>query len=142
MKTTFVKPEELKKQWYLIDGENLVLGKIAVKAAQILRGKNKPEYAPDRDCGDFVVITNAAKIKITGNKLDDKTYFKYTGYVGNAKYTQMKKMMEQKPDRVIYLAIKGMLPKNRLGRKLLTKVRIYSGAEHQQKAQNPIKIEL
>ena len=142
MKTKFFKPEELTKEWYLIDAENQVLGKIATKAVEILKGKNKPEYSPDRDCGDYLVIVNAAKIKTTGKKTEQKTYFQHSPWVGNYKLTKLKDMLVKKPEEVIKHAIKGMLPKNHLGRELLKKVRIYGGTEHCQQAQKPEKIEL
>ena len=142
MKTTFVKPEDIKKKWYLIDAENKVLGKVAAKAVEIIQGKTNVLYRPDKDCGDYIVISNAAKIKVTGRKLEQKEYFKHSLWVGNYKLTKLKDMLKKKPEDVIMLAIKGMLPKNHLGRKLLTKVRVYAGADIQQTAQKPEKIEL
>lgn len=142
MKTKFFKPEELEKKWYIIDAENQVLGKIATKAVELLKGKNRPEYSPDRDCGAYLVIVNASKVKTTGRKADQKTYFKHSLWVGNYSLTKLKDMIEKKPCDVIMHAIKGMLPKNHLGRQLLKKVRIYADAEHTQQAQKPEKIEL
>ncbi len=142
MKTTFHKPEDIDKKWYLIDAENQILGKVAAKTVNLVKGKSRVEYRPDADCGDFVAIINASKIKVTGSKLNQKEYFKHSPWVGNYTLTSLKDMLKDKPDEVIMHAIKGMLPKNHLGRKLLKKVRIYKGSQHEQAAQNPEKIEL
>jgi len=142
MKTTFVKPEETEKKWYLIDADGKILGKLAAAAVEIVKGKNKPIYSPDRDCGDFLVIINAAKIKTTGKKNEQKEYFKHSLWVGNYKLTKLKDMLKTKPEEVIRHAIKGMLPKNHLGRQLLKKVKIYAGTEHKHQAQQPQKLEI
>lgn len=142
MKTTFVKPEQVEKKWYMIDAADQILGKVAVKIVEIVKGKNRPEFRPDADCGDFVVVINASKIKTTGNKLEQKDYFKHSLWVGNYKMTKLKDMLKTKPEEVIYHAVKGMLPKNHLGRKYLKKVRIFADDKHTQTAQKPIKIEL
>ncbi|MBP7652051.1 50S ribosomal protein L13 [Candidatus Dependentiae bacterium] len=142
MKTTLIEPEQIEKKWYLIDADGQTLGKLAVKIVEIIKGKNKPEFRQDKDCGDFVVITNASKIKVTGNKLEQKEYFKHSLWVGHFKMTKLKDMMKTKPEEVILHAVKGMLPKNHLGRKLLKKVRVFSGNAHNHESQQPLKIEL
>jgi len=135
---TYVPTEgAVKKQWRIIDAEGQVLGRVAVEAAKLLRGKNKPEYTPFLDCGDPVVIVNAAKIRITGSKMDQKTYYRHSGYPGGLKEIRLNAMMRKHPTRALELAIKGMLPSNRLGRKLARQFRIYAGADHPHEAQNP-----
>lgn len=137
MKTYVPTEGAVKKQWRIIDAEGQVLGRVAVEAAKLLRGKNKPEYTPFLDCGDPVVIVNAAKIRITGSKLDQKTYYRHSGYPGGLKEIRLNAMMRKHPTRALELAIKGMLPSNRLGRKLARQFRIYAGADHPHEAQNP-----
>jgi len=141
MKTTFIEPENIEKKWILIDAENITLGKLAVKIVEIIKGKNKPEYRQDKDCGDSVVVINASKIKVTGYKLNQKEYFKHSLWVGHFKMTKLKDMMKTKPEEVILHAVKGMLPKNHLGRKFLKKVRVFSGASHNHESQKPERIE-
>lgn len=136
MKTFIPKPGENAK-WLLIDAENKVLGRVAAEAAHILRGKNKPTYTPFLDCGDHVVIINADKVVVTGNKGEQKKYYRHSGYVGGMRETTFDKMMEKHPTRALTLAITGMLPHTSLGRKQATNVRIYAGAEHPHTAQNP-----
>jgi large subunit ribosomal protein L13 len=131
MKTYLAKTEEVSRDWYLVDAENQVLGRIATTIANVLRGKNKPTYTPSVDTGDFVIVVNAAKIALTGNKLADKTY------PGGIKSITAGKLLEKKPEDLIKHAVKGMLPKNKLARHMLSKLKIYSGSEHPHKAQQP-----
>ena len=131
------KASELEKKWYVIDAEGKVVGRLASEVAKILRGKNKPTFTPNVDTGDFVIVINTDKMVFTGNKLEDKIYRRHTGYIGNMKETQAKDMMSKDSTKVLMLAVKGMLPKNSLGRKMLTKLRVYAGSEHEQAAQKP-----
>lgn len=136
--TTYsAKASELEKKWYVIDAEGKVVGRLASEVAKILRGKNKPTFTPNVDTGDFVIVINTDKMVFTGNKLEDKIYRRHTGYIGNMKETQAKDMMSKDSTKVLMLAVKGMLPKNSLGRKMLTKLRVYAGSEHEQAAQKP-----
>ena len=136
--TTYsAKASELEKKWYVIDAEGKVVGRLASEIAKILRGKNKPTFTPNVDTGDFVIVINTDKMVFTGNKLNDKIYRRHTGYIGNMKETQAKDMMSKDSTKVLMLAVKGMLPKNSLGRKMLTKLRVYAGSEHEQAAQKP-----
>lgn len=136
--TTYsAKASELEKKWYVIDAEGKVVGRLASEVAKILRGKNKPTFTPNVDTGDFVIVINTDKMVFTGNKLNDKIYRRHTGYIGNMKETQAKDMMSKDSTKVLMLAVKGMLPKNSLGRKMLTKLRVYAGSEHEQAAQKP-----
>jgi len=138
MKTYFPKEEDIaKKDWYVVDADGEVLGRLAAKIAVILRGKNKPTFTPHVDMGDFIIVVNAEKIKLTGRKLDQKTYAHYSGYVGGLKVTNARTMLVKKPEDLITLAVKGMLPKNILGRQLLSKLKVYKGSEHPHKAQMP-----
>ena len=140
--TTYVaKKDEIERKWYIIDAENKPLGRVASEAAKILRGKNKPIYTPNEDVGDFVIIINCSKAILTGNKMNEKVYTHFTGYVGNMKKTLAKDMMKNKPEKAMMIAVKGMLPHNSLGAKMLTKLRVYSGAEHENQAQKPEKWE-
>ena len=136
MKTIFVKPENIERKWYLIDAEDKILGRVAAQAATILRGKNKALFTPNQEIGDYVVIINAGKIAISGQKAQDKLYRRHSGYVGGLKTTNYETLMEKKPTSPLELAIKGMLPKGPLGRKLLKNAKIYPGAEHPHAAQN------
>lgn len=140
MKTTWAKADSEKK-WYLVDANDKILGRLATRIAMILMGKNKPIYTPFMDTGDFVVVVNAEKIKVTGKKFTDKVYYSYSGYFGGLKEKTLKQMLDRKPEEVIRLAVKRMLPKNRLGRQMLKKLKIYSGSEHPHLAQQPEKIE-
>jgi len=142
MKTAFVKPESVERKWFLIDAEGKVLGRLAARIASIVRGKEKAIFAPNQEIGDYVVVINAGKIEITGNKAQQKQYHHHTGYVGGLRTTNFEELMEKHPTSPLELAIKGMLPKGPLGRKLLKNVKIYSGAEHPHAAQNLQKIEL
>ena len=142
MKTYYAKPKEVEREWVLIDAENQVLGRVAAKAAQILKGKNKPQYTPHVDTGDFVIIINADKIRVTGKKVTDKEYFHHSNHPGGLKSETFQEAMEKHPERVIEHAVKGMLPKNTLGREMGKKLKVYRGAEHPHMAQKPVKIEL
>lgn len=137
MKSYMAKTDEVNRKWYVIDAENKVLGRLATEIATILSGKNKPIYTPHVDTGDFVIVINADKIKLTGKKLDQKNYSYHTGYPGGLKQVPYKRMMEDKPEMVIELAVKGMLPKNSLGRNMIKKLKVYSGPEHKHEAQQP-----
>lgn len=136
------KKDQVEQKWLLVDAEGAVLGRMAAKIAPILMGKNKPTYTPHVDTGDYVIVVNADKIKVTGKKADSKEYDYYTHYPGGHKYVSFADMMERKPEKVIQLAVRRMLPKNRLGRQMLKKLKVYRGPEHEQQAQKPEKIEL
>jgi large subunit ribosomal protein L13 len=143
MKTTQVAKEgEFTRDWYLIDVENKVLGRVATEIASILRGKKKPIYTPSVDTGDFVIVVNAEKIALTGNKLADKTYYSHSGFPGGLKSVTAGKLLEKKPENLLKAAVKGMLPKNKLARHMLSKLKIYSGAAHPHKAQMPKVFEI
>lgn len=142
MKTYSAKKEDVVRQWVVIDAQDQVLGRLASKVAHILRGKNKPIFTNHVDTGDFVVIVNAEKIRLTGNKLDDKIYYWHSGYPGGIKARTAREMLEKKPEQVIKIAVKGMLPKNRIGSKLISKLKIYAGPDHPHEAQQPEKIQL
>lgn len=137
MKTQFAKKNEIERRWYLVDAKDMVLGRLATKAATYLRGKNKPVFTPNVDTGDFVVVVNAEKIKLTGNKLDDKIYYHHSGYVGGIKAATARERLDEKPEDVIRDAIWGMLPKNRLGRAMIKKLKVYRGPQHPHAAQKP-----
>jgi large subunit ribosomal protein L13 len=130
------------RRWVLIDAEGRALGRVASRAASVLRGKHRPDYTPHQDAGDFVVIINAAKLKLTGGKAGDKVYHRHTGYPGGIRTTSAGKLLESRPERLVELAVRGMLPKNRLGRRLFTKLKVYRGAEHPHLAQQPATIGL
>lgn len=142
MKTYLAKKETVQRNWYVIDAKDQVLGRLAVKVANVLRGRNKPTYTPHVDTGDFVVVINADKIALTGKKEEQKQYMFYSGYVGGEKRLSVSQMQQRQPDFVVKHAVKGMLPKNRLARKMLTKLKIYAGDEHPHEAQNPQKLAL
>ena len=142
MKTVFVKPAKAERKWFLLDAEGKVLGRVAARVASIIRGKEKAIYAPHQEIGDYVVVINAEKIEVTGNKRVQKLYHHHTGYPGGLKTVNFEKLIEKHPTSPLELAIKGMLPKGPLARKLLTNVKIYPGAEHPHAAQNLEKIEL
>jgi large subunit ribosomal protein L13 len=141
MKTYQAKKEELNRQWYLINAEGKVLGRLSAELAKILKGKNKPSYTPHVDTGDFVVVINAEKISLTGKKMKDKVYYHHTGYPGGIKETTAEKLLVKKPTEMIRMAVKGMLPKNSLGRQMLRKLKIYAGPNHPHEAQKPIPFE-
>jgi large subunit ribosomal protein L13 len=142
MDTFFPKGDELERKWYVVDAEAFVLGRLSARVASILRGKHKPIYTPHTDTGDFVVVVNAEKVKLTGNKLSDKIYVRYSGYPGGLKSVNARTMLAKKPEEVIRLSVKGMLPKNTLGRKMLKKLKVYAGAEHPHQAQKPESLDL
>lgn len=137
MKTFMASPKSVEKKWYVIDANGQTLGRLASEVANILRGKNKPEYTPFIDTGDYVIVINAAGIKVTGKKLDQKVYYRHTDYVGGFKQKTLRETLNTKPEDVIMHAVKGMLPKGVLGSKLLTKLRVYAGSEYKQIAQKP-----
>lgn len=137
MKTFSAKPAEVKRDWYVIDASDQVLGRLSTEVARRLRGKHKPEYTPHVDTGDYIIVVNAAKIRTTGRKDTDKTYYRTTGYVGNIKSISLEKLLQTHPERVIQIAVKGMLPKNPLGRAMFRKLKVYAGPEHQHTAQQP-----
>ena len=142
MKTFFPKTDEISRNWYLVNAEDLTLGRLAVQLATILRGKNKPNFTPHTDTGDFIVVINAEKVKLTGNKLSQKMYERHSGYPGGLKVVNAKTMLSKKPEDVITLAVKGMLPKNILGRQMIKKLKVYKGNEHPHKAQMPKEMTL
>jgi large subunit ribosomal protein L13 len=142
VKTFSAKPQNVKRDWFVVDAENMVLGRLASEVAKRLRGKHKPEYTPHVDTGDYIVIVNAAKIKVTGNKRTDKMYHRHTGYIGGLKSVNFDKLISTKPEQVIELAVKGMLPKGPLGRDMYRKLKVYGGAEHNHSAQQPIPLAL
>lgn len=142
MKTIFVKPASIEKKWYVIDAEGKNLGRVAVKAARLLRGKDKPEYVPHQDLGDYVIIINAAKATVTGNKVEDKMYYRHSMYPGGLKAESYVKMLQRKPTYPMEHAVKGMLPSGKLGKRLFLNVKIYAGAEHPHQAQQPIAVEI
>ena len=137
MKTYMAKAETVERKWYVVDAAGLTLGRLASKVASVLRGKNKPNYTPNVDTGDFVIIINTDKVVLTGKKLENKFYRYHTGYIGGLKEISYKKMMEEKSDLAVYEAVKGMLPKNSLGRAMIKKLRVYKGGEHNHAAQKP-----
>ncbi|HIU83486.1 MAG TPA: 50S ribosomal protein L13 [Candidatus Faecicola pullistercoris] len=137
MKTYMAKPENVERKWYVVDASGMVLGRLASQVAAVLRGKNKPTFTPNVDTGDHVIIINCDKVRLTGKKAEQKYYRYHTGYVGGLKEIQYKKLMAEKPDFAVYNAVKGMLPKNSLGRQMIKKLRVYKGAEHNHQAQQP-----
>lgn len=137
MKTQFAKKSDIDRKWYVVDAKDIVLGKLAVKVAVHLRGKNKPVFTPNSDTGDFIIVINAEKIKLTGNKVNDKMYYHHSGYIGGIKVKTAKELLENKPETIIEKAVWGMLPKNKLGRAMIKKLKVYRGAEHPHKAQAP-----
>ena len=137
MKTFSPTPKDINREWFVVDAQDQVLGRLASQIAHRLRGKHKPEFAPHMDNGDFIVVVNCEKIKVTGKKLTDKKYYRHSGWVGGLKTTQLGDMLADKPARVLTTAVRGMLPKNRLGRAMLKKLKIYAGSEHPHTAQNP-----
>ena len=141
-RTISANKETVKKQWYVVDAEGEILGRLASKVAFVLRGKHKPEYTPHVDCGDNVIIINAEKVVLTGKKLTDKEYIRHSGYPGGQKVETPVEMLEKHPERIIEHAIKGMLPKNRLGSELFRNLKVYVGSEHKHEAQNPTKLDL
>ena len=137
MKTFMANPAKIERKWYVVDATGLTLGRLASEVAKVLRGKNKPEFTPHVDTGDYVIVINAEKIAFTGKKLDQKIYYNHSDYVGGMRETTLREMMAKKPEKVIELAVKGMLPKGPLGRQMFTKLHVYAGADHNQAAQKP-----
>ena len=137
MKSYMASPSTIERKWYVIDAEGLTLGRLASETAKILRGKNKPIFTPHIDTGDYVIIVNADKVKVTGKKLDQKIYYRHSEYVGGMKETPLRELLEKKPERVIELAVKGMLPKGPRGREMYKKLFVYAGPEHKHQAQKP-----
>jgi large subunit ribosomal protein L13 len=137
MKSYMAKPNELQKKWFLVDAEGKTLGRMCTEVAKILTGKNKPEYSPHIDTGDFVIIVNADKVELTGKKLDQKFFTYHTGHTGGLKQIPFRKMLAEKPEELIHNSVRGMLPKTRLGRKMITKLKVYAGTNHNHEAQKP-----
>ena len=137
MNSFMANPDKIERKWYVVDAEGCTLGRLASEVASVLRGKNKPVFTPHVDTGDYVIVINAEKIKVTGKKLDQKIYYSHSDYVGGMKETTLREMMNKKPEKVIELAVKGMLPKGPLGRQMIKKLRVYAGAEHGHEAQKP-----
>lgn len=138
MKTTFMaNAGNIERKWFVVDAEGQTLGRLAAEVAKVLRGKHKPTFTPHVDTGDYVIVVNAAKVTVTGKKLVQKTYFRHSGYPGGAKFTQLGHMLENRPERVVEMAIRGMLPKNKLGEQMYRKLNVYAGAEHPHQAQKP-----
>ena len=137
MQTYMANPDKIERKWYVVDAEGCTLGRLASGVASVLRGKNKPIFTPHMDCGDYVIIVNADKIKVSGKKLDQKIYYHHSDYVGGMKETTLKEMLAKKPEKVIELAVKGMLPKGPLGRQMYTKLFVYAGPDHKHAAQQP-----
>ena len=142
MKTFSAKPAEVRRDWFVVDATGKTLGRLSTEIAHRLRGKHKPEYTPHVDTGDYIVVINAEKVRVTGNKLQDKIYHRHTGYIGNLKSVSLAKLLETHPERVIEKSVKGMLPRGPLGRKMLGKLRVYKGPEHDHAAQQPIPLEV
>lgn len=142
MKTFSAKPQDVKRDWYLIDATGQTLGRLSTEIARRLRGKHKPEYTPHVDTGDYIVVVNAEKIRVSGNKLKDKMYYRHTGYIGNLKSTSLEKLLDETPERALQFAVKGMLPRNPLGRKMYSKLRVFAGPEHTHEAQQPIPLQM
>ena len=137
MKTFMASPSTIERKWYVVDASAYTLGRLASEVASVLRGKNKPTFTPNMDTGDYVIVVNAEKIQVTGKKLDQKIYYRHSEYVGGMKETTLREMMAKKPERVIELAVKGMLPKGPLGRAMFGKLHVYAGPDHKQQAQKP-----
>ena len=137
MKSFMASPATIERKWYVVDATGYTLGRLASEVAKVLRGKNKPIFTPHIDCGDYVIVVNASKVKVTGKKLDQKVYYSHSDYVG-----ALKEMMDKKPEKVVELAVKGMLPKGPLGRSMMTKLHVYAGADHEQAAQKPEVLEI
>jgi large subunit ribosomal protein L13 len=142
MKTLSTKPAEVRRAWYLVDAQGKTLGRLASELARRLRGKHKVQFTPHVDTGDYIVVVNAEKVKVTGNKLQNKIYHHHTGYIGNLKSVGLERLLDKAPDRVITHAVKGMLPRNRLGRAMLKKLRVYAGPDHRHQAQQPQPLDI
>ena len=137
MKSFMASPATIERKWYVVDATGCTLGRLASEVAKVLRGKNKPTFTPHMDCGDYVIVVNADKVKVTGKKLDQKIYYNHSEYVGGMRETTLREMMAKKPEKVVELAVKGMLPKGTLGRSMFDKLHVYAGPDHQQAAQKP-----
>ena len=137
METYMATPADIDRKWYVVDADGVTLGRLASEVAKVLRGKNKPIFTPHMDTGDYVIVVNADKVKVTGKKLDQKIYYHHSEYVGGMKETTLREMMKKKPERVVELAVKGMLPKGALGRQMYTKLHVYAGPDHKHQAQKP-----
>lgn len=142
IKTESFRKEDVERKWHVVDAEGKILGRLATEVANVLRGKNKTIFTPHVDTGDFVVVINAAKVKVTGNKLEDKMYYKHSGYIGGLKKENLESMLSRKPEYVIQHAVKGMLPKTKLGRQMIKKLKVYKDSEHPHEAQNPQVLEV
>ncbi len=140
MKTWTAKAEDVERRWYVVDADGQTLGRLATRIADTLRGKGKPTYTPHVDSGDFVVVVNAEKIAVTGKKLDDKKYYRHSGYPGGLRVRTLREQLDRRPTEVIRIAVKGMLPRNRLARRQITKLKVYAGPEHPHAAQNPVEM--
>lgn len=137
MKTYMASPSDIERKWYVVDATGYTLGRLASEVAKVLRGKNKPIFTPHMDCGDYVIVVNAEKIKVTGKKMDQKIYYNHSDYVGGMRETTLAEMLAKKPEKVVELAVKGMLPKGPLGRAMIKKLHVYAGPEHNNQAQKP-----
>ena len=142
MKTFSAKPQDIERKWFVVDAQGQTLGRLATRIATVLRGKHKPVYTPHMDCGDYVIVVNADKIQVTGHKLEQKTYYRHSGYPGGLREVSLRRQLQIHPDRVIEAAVRGMLPHNRLGRKMFKKLKIYAGPTHPHEAQQPTALEL
>jgi len=142
MTTVSAKPAEVRRNWYLVDASGKTLGRLSTEIARRLRGKHKPEYTPHVDTGDYIVVVNAEKIHVTGNKLADKMYYRHTGFIGNMKSTNLAKLLQKAPEQAIEIAVKGMMPKNPLGRAMFKKLRVFAGPEHTHQAQQPEPLDI
>lgn len=142
MKTFMANPDKIDRKWYVVDAKGATLGRLASEVASVLRGKNKPEFTPHADCGDYVIVINAAEVKVTGKKLDQKIYYNHSEYVGGMRETTLRELLAKKPERVVELAIKGMLPKGPLGRDMYRKLHVYAGENHGHQAQKPVVLEI
>ena len=142
MKTFMANPDKIDRKWYVVDAKGATLGRLASEVASVLRGKNKPEFTPHVDCGDYVIVINAAEVKVTGKKLDQKIYYNHSEYVGGMRETTLRELLAKKPERVVELAIKGMLPKGPLGRDMYRKLHVYAGENHGHQAQKPVLMEI
>ena len=142
MKTFMANPDKIDRKWYVVDAKGATLGRLASEVASVLRGKNKPEFTPHADCGDYVIVINAAEVKVTGKKLDQKIYYNHSEYVGGMRETTLRELLAKKPERVVELAIKGMVPKGPLGRDMYRKLHVYAGENHGHQAQKPVVMEI
>ena len=142
MKTFMANPDKIDRKWYVVDAKGATLGRLASEVASVLRGKNKPEFTPHADCGDYVIVINAAEVKVTGKKLDQKIYYNHSEYVGGMRETTLRELLAKNPERVVELAIKGMLPKGPLGRDMYRKLHVYAGENHGHQAQKPVVMEI